>query len=222
MRPADSPPETTPRWHQATRSRARLYLMMALLLALLAAVLTYLYLQRIREQSLPTTPAVVVVSHLPPQSVLSQDSLELRQLPRAMLPQGAIQDLEQATGRLTRYPMAAGEVLLQQDLLSEQDAGLAGRLPDGRWAMVLPIGWLASPLPQIEQGDHLDILAYPPGQDVEQAELIVERVELVEVNGPVEGVARVTLAVSLEQATSILYSHVNGFQMLGLLRAIGE
>lgn len=222
MRPADSPPETTPRWHQATRSRAPLYLMMALLLALLAAVLTYLYLQRIREQSLPTTPAVVVVSHLPPQSVLSQDSLELRQLPRAMLPQGAIQDLEQATGRLTRYPMAAGEVLLQQDLLSEQDAGLAGRLPDGRWAMVLPIGWLASPLPQIEQGDHLDILAYPPGQDVEQAELIVERVELVEVNGPVEGVARVTLAVSLEQATSILYSHVNGFQMLGLLRAIGE
>lgn len=222
MRPADFPPETTPRWQQAARSRAPLYLIGAMLLALLAAVLTYQYLQQIREQSLPTAQAVVVVSEVPAQTVLTADLVEIRQLPSAMLPEGAIKQEGLAVGRLTRYPLATGEVLLQHDLMSEEGAGLAGRLPDGRWAMVMPVGWLASPLPQIEQGDHIDILAYAPGQAAEQTALIVERVELVEVHESGGGAARVTLAVSLEQATSILYSHVNGFQMVGLLKAIGD
>jgi hypothetical protein len=85
--------------------------------------------------------------------------------------------------------------------------------------MVFPVGWLASPLPEISAGERIDILAYPPGTPVDQAGLIVEGVELIGRDDTGEGLDRVTLAVSLEQATSILYAQVNGFRLLGLIRS---
>lgn len=219
MGPADTPPETTPRWNEAARSRAPLYLIAAFLLALLAAILTFLYLDDIRQRSLPTAQAAVAVDEIRPGSVITSERVEMRSVPAATLPEGAITELSSIVGRTVIYPLAAGEVILQRDLIGEEGGGLAARLPDGRWAMVLPVGWLASPLPEVQNGDLIDLLAYPPGQSVEEVGLIVERVELLA--GAVGEANAVTLAVSLEQATSILYAHVNGFQMLGLLRAQG-
>ena len=219
MGPADTPPDTTPRWNEAARSRAPLYLIAALLLALLAGVLTFLYLDDIRKQSLPTAQAAVALNDIRPGSVITSDRVEIRSVPAATLPDGAVMEMRNVVGRTTIYPLAAGEVILLRDLRGEDGGGLAARLPDGRWAMVLPVGWLASPLPEVENGDLIDILAYPPGQNVDQVGLIVERVELVAGAGGEAGA--VTLAVSLEQASSILYAHVNGFQMLGLLKAQG-
>lgn len=219
MGPAETPPETTPRWNEAALSRAPLYLIAALLLALLAAALTFLYLDDLRQRSLPTAQAAVAVAEIRPGSVITSERVEIRAVPMAMMPEGAATELRNVVGRTTVYPLAAGEVILQRDLVGEEGGGLAARLPDGRWAMVLPTGWLASPLPEVQNGDLIDILAYPPGQSVEDVGLIVERVELVAGAGGEAN--RVTLAVSLEQATSILYAHVNGFQMLGLLKAQG-
>ncbi|MFP3852717.1 MAG: Flp pilus assembly protein CpaB [Anaerolineales bacterium] len=216
MGPADHQPETTPRWNEAVRSRAPLYLIVAFLLALLAGVLTFLYLDQIREQSLPTSEAVVALRELRPGAVITSDVVEVRAVPEAALPDGAIRNLREAVGRMAIYPVANGEVVLQRDLVGEDEGGLAARLPDGRWAMVMPVGWLVSPLPEVGVGDRVDVLAYSGGQLAEQAGLIVEGVELFSTSENF-----VTLAVTIEEATSILYAHVNGFQMLGLVRAQG-
>jgi Flp pilus assembly protein CpaB len=196
-----------------------LYLITALLLALLAGVLTYFYLDQIRANSVPTARAVVAAVEIRPGTVITSGMIDARAVPRNAMPDEAMRDSDQVIGRLTYDLLVPGQVIHQRNLIGE-GSGLASRLPDGRWAVVIPVSWLASPLPDVKRGDVIDILAYPAGQPIGQAALILEQVELLDSPGS-QSAGNVTLIVSLEQATSIFYSHVNGFQLLGLLRASG-
>lgn len=218
--PTDPLPETTPNWNEGQARRTPIYLLGALLLALLAGFLTYRYLQELRAQSVATGQALVAVREIRPGSVIAADSVEPRDVPEAVLPAGAITELEPAVGRTAAYPLAAGEVILQRDVVTEGGGGLSARLPDGRWAMILPAGWLVSPLPPATSGDRLDLVAYQTGQAVEEAGVIVSAVELLDEPTDEAG-GRLLLAVTMDEAVSILYSRSNGFQLLALLRPRG-
>jgi Flp pilus assembly protein CpaB len=126
----------------------------------------------------------------------------------------------QAVGRTALVPLAAGEVILPQRLSGTGEAGLSRRLPDGRWAMVLPGSWLASPIPELG-GDRIDLMAYQAGQPVDQASLIVSAIEVLTVNGPAADAGGLTLAVKLEEAAAVTYARANGFLLLPLLRPAG-
>lgn len=219
-RPTPKTPETSPAWSQTGRRRALLYLLGALLLATLAAVLTFLYLDNLRSQSVPTAEAVVASREIRPGSVITADSVELRGVPGPTLPEGALTSTNEAVGRTAAFPLASGEVVLARDLVAEGGAGISGQLPDGRWAMILPAGWLVSPVAPLGSGDRLDLVAYQSGDPAEEAGVIVTEVEVLEVPGQ-EGEGRLILAVTMEEAISILYSHSNGFELLALLRPRG-
>jgi hypothetical protein len=105
--------------------------------------------------------------------------------------------------------------------LSGGEGGLASRLPDGRWAMVLPSGWLAAPLPSLAAGDRIELMAYQAGQPADEAGVIVSAVEVLEVVGPPERIDGLALAVTLQEAEVILYARTNGFTLLPLLRRQG-
>lgn len=216
--PAGSPPQTTPQWTGEGRGRGRLYLLASLLLALLAAVLTFLYLDQLRERSVATGRAVVALRELNPGALLTEEMVDARPVPLAVLPAGALTEERAALGRRAVANVAEGEVVLRRDLAQEAGSGLSGRLPDGRWAMVLPAGWLVSPLARLQEGDRIDILAYQQGQPAEEIGLIVESVQVMALSTSQGGPSTVTMAVTLEQAASILYARSNGFQLLGLLR----
>lgn len=220
MRPSpDSIPETTPTWTAGARRRAPFYLAAALLVALLAGVLTFLYLDRLRASALPTGVALVASAPIRPGAQLQADMLEIRQVPSAILPEGHLTRLDQALGRTAIYPVAANQVLVRGDLEGE-DSRLSARLPDGRWAMMLPQSWLMSPLPEATVGDRIDLLAYQPGQPATSVELIVSGVELLSASGP-EGVGPLLVAVTLDEARAILYARANAFSLLALLRSRG-
>ena len=112
----------------------------------------------------------------------------------------------------------ANEILQTSDFVGEAGAGLSARLPDGRWAVVLPAGWLASPPSSMQSGDQLDLMAYLPGQPIEEASVIVSAVEILETRGDSASPDQLVLAVSLDEATAVLYARVNGFSLLALLR----
>lgn len=218
--PADPLPETTPIWNEGPARRTPIYLLGALLLALLAGFLTYRYLQELRAQSVATGQALVAVRGIRPGTVIAADSVELRDVPAAVLPAGAFTQLEPAVGRTAAYPLAAGEVILQRDVVAEGGGGLSARLADGRWAMILPAGWLVSPLPPAASGDRIDLVAYQTGRAVEEAGVIVSAVELLDEPTDEAG-GRLLLAVTMDEAVSILYSRSNGYQLLALLRPRG-
>ncbi len=212
-------PETTPSWAAGVRRRLPFYLLAALLLAGLAGILTFLYLDSLRASTVPTRLALVARQEIRPGTLIDGSMIESRLVPEAILPANALSSPEQAVGRVAIVPLVANEVLLTSKLAGGE-AGLSSRLPDGRWAMVLPAGWLASPLPSLAAGDRLDLLAYQPGAPLSQAVVIVSAVEVLET--PSEPAAGgLALAVSLDQASAVIYARGNGFLILPLLRPQG-
>jgi pilus assembly protein CpaB len=217
-----SPPATTPDWDKGVRRRMLFYLIAALLLGVLAGGLTYSYLQRLRAHSAPSIEAIVAAADIPPGTRVTAEMVQEREVPEALLPEGALTDRSRALGRVVVVPIVAGEVFLDAKLSGGRGANLSARLPEGKWAMDLPGGWLVSPVPSLVQNDRIDLLSYRPGDPLEEAGLIVTAVEVlafVESGGVPD---RLTLAVDLDQAITILYARANGFSLLPLLRPEGQ
>jgi Flp pilus assembly protein CpaB len=215
---ARSSPETTPSWAAGVRRRLPFYVILALLLAALAGMLTFFYLDRLRAAAVPTSLAVVARLEIRPGTVLDETMVESRAVPEAILPANALTSAAEAAGRIAIVPLVPDEVVLTSHLAGGE-FGLSSRLPDGRWAMILPGGWLAAPPPPFSAGDRLDLLAYQPGTPVGDAAVIVTAVEVLEAQE--EADSALTLAVTIEQATAIVYARGNGFLVLPLLRPQG-
>ncbi len=218
--PPDSP-ETTPSWSASPRRRAAAYFAAAVLLAILAGVAAFAYLEQLRQQSVPTGDAVVARQDLRPGTRLTAEMVELRSVPVGVLPAGALTQASQAIGRTVIVPLAAGEVLLPEKISGEAGGGLSARLPDGRWAMVLPGSWLLSPLPEMAAGDRIDLVAYQTGQPRAQAGVIVSAVEVLGIQGDAGNPDRLTLAVSMDEAVAIVVARANGLNLMALLRPAG-
>jgi Flp pilus assembly protein CpaB len=220
-RPPVPPPETTPSWAAGVRRRIPFYLLAALLLALLAAVVTFIYLEQLRASMVPTAAALVARQAIRPGETITESMVEVRAVPKAIVPPERLTSVTQAIGRTALVPLAASEVILPQRLSGAGEAGLSRRLPDGRWAMVLPGAWLASPIPEIGAGDRVDLLAYQPGQPADQAAVIVSAIEVLSVAGSPAEAEALTVAVELEEAAAVTYARANGFLLLPLLRPAG-
>lgn len=204
-----------------SRRRAPYYLAAAILLAILAGLAVFAYLDEIRQQSVPTGQALVARHAVLRGDRLSPDTVEVRRVPAGILPDGALTETTQAIGRTALVPIAAGEILLPGKLSSETGGGLSSRLPDGRWAMVLPASWLLSPVPEIAAGDRLDLLGYQRGTSQSAAGLVVSAVEVLVVHGNKGDPDGLTLAVTMDEASAIVYARANGLSLLALLRPGG-
>jgi len=212
--------ETTPSWAAGVRRRIPFYLALAFLAAALAGVLAFIYLDRLRASAVPTRLAVVARQDIRPGTVLDDTMVEGRPVPEAILPANALASVADAAGRVVIVPLAPNEVVLTSKLAGGE-LGLSSQLPDGRWAMLLPAGWMATPLPSVRAGDHLDLLAYQPGAPLSDAGVIVTAVEVLEPQGDPEATSGLALAVTLEQASAVAYARGNGFLILPLLRPEG-
>lgn len=215
------PPSTTPDWEKGARRRIPFYIVTAILLAILAAVLTFNYLEDVRAAAVPTGRAIVVLKEIRPGTTIRADMVELRDVPEAALPASRITSVSDAVGQVAAMPLSAGEVLLAGKVSGPGEGGLSSQLPDGRWAMVLPSGWMISPVPELSPGDRIELLTYQEGQPPEQASVVVSAVEVLGFSGDASSPGQLTLAVTLDEAITILYARVNGFTLLPLLRPRG-
>lgn len=220
-RPDSPSAETSPSWQSGARRRMPFYLLAAILMAVLAGVLTFTYLGDLRRAAIPTNLALVAAQDIRPGALINETMVELRQVPEVILPEGYLSSVGQAVGRTAVVPMVMGEVVLNGRLSGGADGGISARLPDGRWAMVLTGGWLVTPLPELLVGDRIELLAYRRGRPVEDAGVIVTGVEILQVGGPEASPNRLVIIVTLEEAIAILYAHDNGFSLLPLLRPQG-
>jgi Flp pilus assembly protein CpaB len=210
-------PQTSPPWLGAARKRAPYYVLLALLLAGLAGILTYGYLKDLQHRMLPNATAVVASRGIRAGELLDPDALELRTVPVGVLPQGALTDIGEAQGMFTSFPLRPGEILLDRDV-DRRQAGPVARLKEDSWAVVLPVNWLMSPLPGLELGDRLDLVAYQSGEPIMKAGLIVEDVEIIGQAGGEVPPSQVVLSVNREEVIAIMYARANGFNLLALVR----
>jgi Flp pilus assembly protein CpaB len=106
-----------------------------------------------------TTRPVAVARHdLQPGDVVDGDAAEVRSLPAALVPEGALADLPRSS--TVRQPMVAGEPLVAARLAPEGLTGVAALVPAGHRAIAVPIG--PAGMPPVALGDRVDVVTVVP------------------------------------------------------------
>jgi Flp pilus assembly protein CpaB len=190
-------------------------------LALLAGYFSYNFLTTIEQESLPSSRALVARVDIQPGTVIDASMVELRLVPEAVIPSNALTGISDALGRETFLTIQTNEILLRSRLLGSNTSTLSAKLAEGRWALVLPGSWLASPLPELATGDRVDLLAYHQTVAGESGGLLVQAIQILAISGSNASPDAITISVSLSEAEAILIARANGILMSALLRATG-
>jgi hypothetical protein len=106
-----------------------------------------------------TRPVAVAVRGLEPGDTVTADAVEVRDLPEAVVPSGALD--EAPTGAIARQAVVAGEALVEGRLAPHGLTGTAALVPAGHRAVAVPVGPTGAP--PLAIGDLVDVLAVAPG-----------------------------------------------------------
>ena len=108
----------------ASKRRARLVLILGLLIALLAAGGTFLYASSAAAPSappvLPTSPVVVAARELPIRTALAATDLKVVQMNQDVIPPGVFKDTKDLLGKVLIVPLSVGEPLLPAKFVPEK------------------------------------------------------------------------------------------------------
>lgn len=108
-------------------------------------------------------PIVVAATDLEPGIRVTDGMLEMVDRPSRYLPEGSLTSAEQAVGRLTTYPILAGEPVTGRKIA--RNSGASGAVPEGMRAYGLGPQALAGMAMVPRSGDRVDVLATLPGDD---------------------------------------------------------
>jgi len=139
---------------------------LAVVLALLSAVLVYAAISRVDEgdsgSPVSVTTVVVAKEAIPARTEILGSMVELRQVPINARSDLALGGIEEAVGKVTRYPFAANEQVLSSKIVaSDVPAGgeaLSFVIPEGMRAVSISTNQVLSAGGLILPGDYVDIL----------------------------------------------------------------
>ena len=135
---------------------------MAGVCALLAFLMVRGYAARLQALD-PGAPAAVVVAgrDLARGTVIDASMVRSWQLPSAYVPPGAVPPSRPLTGRVLVAGISEGEVLTESRLSSKAGGSVAGLVPDGLRAVLVPS---RMPSGTVRPGDRVDVVAAAAGQ----------------------------------------------------------
>ena len=226
----------------------RAALLLSLLFGAVATVATFTYLSNQKTGSAGATsasvvlvPEVVAVQDIPARTTISAGMVRIEQVPADLLHPQAFAQLDAVLEQITRYPIAAGEPLLQSKLAEPGSGlGLTGLIPVDKRAVSIEVNDVSASAGLINPGDSVDVIA---AFEVEEAGInksvtVLQDVLVLAVarqlsDGQVAaqegasgdplaaGRTTVTLALSAEEAERLLMSDVKGTLRLAL-RRVGD
>ena len=140
--------------------RAGLFLVVAVVAALVAALLFTQYVERrTAEVRVPTAKVVVAALDLPLATTLRPESLAVVDWPLSSRPEGTTADPASVTGRVALAPMFKGEPILAGKLASgEIGSGLSAILPAGMRAAAVRVDDVVGVAGFIHPGDRVDVI----------------------------------------------------------------
>ena len=122
------------------------------------------YIKKAEQQAKSQLKGDAVVSagsDIPQGAVITRAMLATKEVPRQFIPPQAVkgsQELLQITGRKSRVPIKAGQIVLWSDLASETRGGLSSIIPAGEGAFTVSISRGIRP-GLIQPSDRVDILS---------------------------------------------------------------
>lgn len=144
----------------------RRFLLLAILLAVLSAVLVYVQISQ--DGGTGTAPVavgdrqvVVATTAIKQRTTITPEMVELKTVPASAVATGALTNLEQVVGSVTKFPVEVNQQLLATSVVSTElptaDAALAQFVPTGRRAVAIKASQLINSGGLILPGDWVDI-----------------------------------------------------------------
>ena len=150
------------------QQRASLFMALAVLLAGVASVLAYYWLQsletELRDEILGTTRSqsvVVANEDVPAGTAISAASVRLVSLPLEAVPEGVFDDMSRVAGRIAVSPFRRNEPVLETKLAPVEVArgGIAALTGQDKRAIAVHVDEVVAVAGFIHPGDHVDVLA---------------------------------------------------------------
>jgi len=146
------------------RMADRRILIVALILGAVAAGLAVAFLVS-ADQGATAAPlvdarsVVVATRSIEAGTTITEDMLEVRELPASAVIDGAAGGLEGVVGETARYPIAQGEQLNAVRLVAPIEVqALSFQIPDGMRGVTIPVNVNDSPAALLAPGDFVDVL----------------------------------------------------------------
>lgn len=226
--------------------RRTILLIAALVVAALGTALVWMYANRADERAqADAAPVEVLVATsdigagTSGSAISEAAAVELRTLPAASVPVGALNDLTPVIDLVTLGPVFSGQVLLQQAFGTQQQAGGGLTLPEGSMGISIQLGDPQRVAGFVKPGSEVALFttATGVGGEVEQQTIILLPRVLVAAVGPTvvaqaaaEGsgnteeipTAILTLALNQEEAQKVILASQTTQLYMGLLDANSE
>lgn len=208
----------------------------ALIMSIITGFTVFYFVNTISEKPQDeelTTTVIVAKQNIGGNTVLTADMVEERQIPQEAYVAGWAKSSTEVVGKMTPYPLVAGENIFSSKLImlgKEGSGGLSLQLPPGQRAITIDVSNKAGVGGYIRDGDYVDLIALTKvGEVIFEPHVILQKVKVIKVGnsreGTVDGNAvsytSMTFSVTVEQAL-IISKYDNGSSIIAILRPLLE
>lgn len=137
----------------------------ALIAALCAGALLYVYLNKLEQQKQAPVVyenVVVAAGDIPAFTPITAEMVQVRSVPAGTSHPQAARTLEEVVGYVTESDLIAGEELLPAKLKQpgQTDSGLSYIIPEGMRAVTIAVDQISGVAGFLQRGDYVDVITY--------------------------------------------------------------
>ena len=203
---------------------------LALIPGLLAAVMTYVYVNNAAKPKpveVKNVPVVAAKATIPPRTKITPDMIYVREMPESAIHARTARAAEQVVGLFTKYEILEGEPIIMDRLFGQNEpVGLASSVPRDKRAVTIPVNEVVGVAGFVKPGDRVDVVATVDGTDEtgDMAFTVLQDVEVLAVAQDTEDTSQgkakvstsVTLAVTPSEAEKLALAEDMGQLRLAL------
>jgi pilus assembly protein CpaB len=167
---------------------------LALTLGLLAALLTWNYVQGARQgaRQAGLVPVVVAAQDIPVRTQVTPQMLEIKHVPADARHEKAFTGIEQLNGKVTSLPVSAGEQVLSTKFFArKEDSGLAFQVPPGHRAVSVSVSEVVTSGGLIVPGDYVDVISLFAGDNKtteDIASTVLQNIQVLAIAQSLQGI----------------------------------
>ena len=140
--------------------------LIATFVAIIAGISTYLFASQIQKSTkikdAPTSSVVVAIQDIKENTILTSAMFEVKLFTTVAVAPGAADKIEDVIGKMSRYPIAVGEQVLANKIISVgekvENAALSYQLLSGEYAYTITVDSVQGVAGFITRGDYVDVL----------------------------------------------------------------
>lgn len=211
--------------------------LIATFVAIIAGVATYLFATQIEKNTkikdAPMTTVVIAVVAMPENTTITADMVALRQYTTVSVVPGAATTLEEVIGKISRYPLVAGEQLVKDKLIKAgedaKNAALSYQLKDGEYAYTIGVDEVQGVAGFISKGDYVDILHTGTVNDIVTTVILMKNIKVIRISNytsnyaaeaakgtPITSYSTITLLLTESQIVELTQMQTMGRIVLAL------